>query len=327
MSRIFDALQRSERERSGANSTALPDGPELLKQAERYAASTWSDAAAAAVEESPNVAGSDLHVLLKNGMTLVDAPASVESAKPETPALDRQRDIFKEFPSLPVSISNHSRLVCLTDRESPTAEAVRLLGVRLKDFRRTKPLKKVLITSTIPQEGKSTVAANLACVLSYSSQQRTLLVEGDLRRPSLSAMFGVSSVPGICESLRGDISFERSIYRLENAGLWIWPAGHAPGNPLELLQSPKLPTLMDQLAANFDWIIIDSPPVLPLADTSIWMRLADGVLLVTRQGTTEKRQLQKGLEALDRKKLLGALLNGAVAPAYSHYYYLTSDQS
>ena len=77
---------------------------------------------------------------------------------------------------------------------------------------------------------------------------------------------------------------------------------------------------MEQLAAYFDWIIIDSPPVLPLADTSIWMRMADGVLLVTRQGTTQKRQLQKGLEALDQKKLLGALMNGAVASTYSGYY-------
>jgi Mrp family chromosome partitioning ATPase len=77
---------------------------------------------------------------------------------------------------------------------------------------------------------------------------------------------------------------------------------------------------MERLTAYFDWIIIDSPPVLPLADTSIWMRMADGVLLVTRQGTTQKRQLQKGLEALDQKKLLGALLNGAVASTYSGYY-------
>ncbi len=77
----------------------------------------------------------------------------------------------------------------------------------------------------------------------------------------------------------------------------------------------------------FDWIIIDSPPVLPLADTSVWMRLADGVLLVTRQGTTEKQQLQKGLVALDSTKLLGALLNGSMASAYSGYYYRSSSVS
>jgi Mrp family chromosome partitioning ATPase len=77
---------------------------------------------------------------------------------------------------------------------------------------------------------------------------------------------------------------------------------------------------MDQLAAWFDWIVIDSPPVLPLADTSIWSRLADGILLVTRKGATEKQQLQKGLEALEKSKLLGALVNSSENAAHSDYY-------
>jgi Mrp family chromosome partitioning ATPase len=81
--------------------------------------------------------------------------------------------------------------------------------------------------------------------------------------------------------------------------------------------------MMDQLSAWFDWIIIDSPPVMPLADTSVWMRLADGVLLVVREGITEKRQLLRGLEALERSKLIGALLNGSNRPARSDYYYYT----
>ncbi len=79
--------------------------------------------------------------------------------------------------------------------------------------------------------------------------------------------------------------------------------------------------MMDQLTAWFDWIIIDSPPVMPLADTSVWMRLADGILLVARQGTTEKRQLQRGLEAIEPKKLIGALLNGSKRRTSSDYYY------
>jgi Mrp family chromosome partitioning ATPase len=79
---------------------------------------------------------------------------------------------------------------------------------------------------------------------------------------------------------------------------------------------------MSQLTALFDWLIIDSPPILPLADTSVWSRLADGILLVARQGITEKRQLQRGLEALDRQKLIGALLNSSHSSATSdHYYY------
>jgi Mrp family chromosome partitioning ATPase len=112
-----------------------------------------------------------------------------------------------------------------------------------------------------------------------------------------------------------------SIYRLEAAGTWILPAGSSLGNPLELLQSGRLPGLMNQLASWFEWVIIDSPPVLPLADASVWMRSVDGVLLVTRQGTTEKRQLQRGLEAIEPKKLIGALMNSSKNPAHSEYYY------
>ena len=236
-------------------------------------------------------------------------------------------DILSRFESLSISLSPQSRLVCLHDREHPTAEALRLLAVRLRDLRQLRPLKKLLITSTIPQEGKSTIAANLACALAHVSDERTLLVEGDLRRPSLSQMFGIHNARGICEWLQDEDGSLSGVYHLDDAGLWILPSGGTSGNPLELLQSQRLPALMEQLAACFDWIIIDSPPVLPLADTSIWMRLADGILLVTRQGTTEKQQLQKGIEVLDSHKLLGALLNGTIASAYSGYYYRSSPPS
>jgi Mrp family chromosome partitioning ATPase len=99
------------------------------------------------------------------------------------------------------------------------------------------------------------------------------------------------------------------------------PAGKSPQNPLEVLQSTRLNSLTAQLSEWFDCILIDSPPVLPLADTSVWMRLSDGVILVTRQGVTEKKQLQKGLEAIDQQKLIGALVNCSHNSAHSHYYY------
>jgi Mrp family chromosome partitioning ATPase len=84
---------------------------------------------------------------------------------------------------------------------------------------------------------------------------------------------------------------------------------------------------MDQLAALFDWVIVDSPPVLPLADTSIWSQMVDGILLVTRHGTTEKRQLKRGLQAIESSKVIGALLNGSQASTYSSYYYTSSTVS
>ena len=133
-------------------------------------------------------------------------------------------------------------------------------------------------------------------------------------------------LPGLCEWLSGETPTIH-IYRLENLGVWMLPAGSAPQNPLELMQSGKLSPLMDQLEAWFDWIVIDSPPVLPLADTSLWSRLADGILLVTRKGTTEKQQLQRGLEAIEKSKLLGALVNSSANAAHSDYYQRYSSSS
>ena len=191
--------------------------------------------------------------------------------------------------------------------------------MRLRQLRQTRPLKKILITSTIPQEGKSTVAANLACTLARRKPHKTLLLEGDLRRPTIATRFGLGRLPGLSEWFRGE-GTAMNIYRLESLGLWVMPAGNAAENPLELMQSGKLSPLMEHLTAWFDWIVIDSPPVLPLGDTSIWARLADGILLVTRPGVTEKQQLQRGLEALEKTKLLGALVNDSTNAAHSDYY-------
>jgi capsular exopolysaccharide synthesis family protein len=214
----------------------------------------------------------------------------------------------------------------LTDNQSLAAEKFRFVGITLQHLRRDRPLKKVLITSSIPQEGKTTVSANLACALARTTQQRTLLIEGDVRRASLSQIFGVERIPGICEYLQGERNLVTSIYHLEGPGLWFLPAGTAPTNPLDLLQSDKLPALMDQLTRLFDWIVIDSPPLMPLADTSVWMRVSDGILLVTRQGISEKRQLERGLEALEPKKVIGALLNGSKRTLPSDYYYTTNQR-
>ena len=219
-----------------------------------------------------------------------------------------------------MSIVPDSKLVSITEKDSLAAEKFRFLAVRLRQLQQNRPLKKILITSTIPGEGKSMVAANLACTLARRRQQKTLLLDGDLRRPTLARQLGLGRIPGISEALQGSTDLIGSIYRLDALGLWILPAGNAPQNPLELMQSGKLAPLMEQLTAWFDWIVIDSPPVLPLADTSVWARLADGILLVSRQGKTEKQQLQRGLEAIESSKLLGAILNGSTNTVHTDYY-------
>jgi capsular exopolysaccharide synthesis family protein len=289
MSNIFDALQRAELENSGSEGSTLALASELLQAAEQK---------------------------LRDSAPIVEQPANRDAfdTDPAAPLEDLER-----CPVLAVSLREDSRLVSLGKEGSLGAEKFRFLAVRLRHLRQSRPLKKILITSSIPQEGKSTVAANLACTLAQRKPQKTLLLEGDLRRPNIASQFGLAKLPGLCEWLSGE-SQSINIYRLGSLGVWILPAGSTPQNPLELMQSGKLSPLMEQLEAWFDWIVIDSPPVLPLADTSLWSRLADGILMVTRKGTTEKQQLQRGLEAIDKSKLLGALVNSSANAAHSDYY-------
>jgi capsular exopolysaccharide synthesis family protein len=234
--------------------------------------------------------------------------------------------LANQLQATPISALPNNILVSVTQRQSLAAEKFRFLAVRLRQLQQAKTLKKVVITSTIPEEGKSMVAGNLACTMARKLQQRTLLLEGDLRRPTQCRQFGLGNVSGLGEWLRQEQVSRIPIYHLESIGLWVLPAGNVHENALELLQSGRLLQLMDQLNDWFDWIVIDTPPILPLADTSIWVRAADGALLVTRPGITEKQQLQRGLETIEKAKLLGALVNSSASAAHSSYhrYYHSS---
>jgi protein-tyrosine kinase len=315
MSQIFDALLRAETERSGSASATLADATELLRNAERQASSKWAPSTVIYANEE---ASSEAPVALVQEVDLRDT-GILDAGKDR--GLEGDPTIWSQFKTRKLSSSPNGRLVTLTTKASATSEAFRLLGVRLRDLRHTRPLKKLLLTSTVPQEGKSTVAANLACALAHKSGERVLLVEGDVWRPSLTALFELGTIPGLRDLLEEHGGLTEGIFHLEEAGIWMLPAGTTPATPLGLLQSQRLPVLMEQLSTLFDWVIIDSPPVLPMADTSIWTRFADGILLVVRQGTTEKQQLEKGVRALDSEKLIGALLNCSKASTYKSYYY------
>jgi capsular exopolysaccharide synthesis family protein len=319
MSQIFDALQRAESERAGSESPAPLQATDVLRRAERLMATKWQGQSTLGDTEGLGIDGLNLPAATQTAFQSHDGHTTAVSS--DSIKADDRLQILNQFKNLPFSVSPDSRLVSFTEQDSPASEAFRLLGVRLRDLARTRPLKRILITSTIPQEGKTTVAANLACTLARSTGQKILLIEGDIRRPALSSMLGLTGIPGISEWLRGEQKLANCIYQIADAGIWVMPAGASPQNPLEVLQSSKLNALMAQLSEWFDTVLIDSPPVLPLADTSVWMRLADGILLVARQGVTEKKQLQKGLEAIDPQKLLGALLNCSESSAHSHYYY------
>lgn len=225
-----------------------------------------------------------------------------------------------DFPSVEVSVARSSRLVFLTEPESLAAEKFRFLGVRMRQLQQSRSLKRVLVTSTIAEEGKSLVSANLAGVLTRRKKQKVLLIEGDLRRPVLAQQFGLGSLNGLAEWLQSDSQALTNIYHLEEPDFWFMPAGHPPTSPLELMQSGRLATLMAQATNLFDWIIVDSPPLLPLADTTVWARVTDGALLVVREGKTEKAPLQRGLEMLKKADLLGVVVNACSNANHRNYY-------
>ena len=204
------------------------------------------------------------------------------------------------------------------------AEKFRLLRARLRNLRERRQIQKLVITSAVPNEGKTLVAMNLAVCLAKHTNEKILLLEGDLRKPMLGEHLGIKALPGVGQWwASADEPFSKFIYRFDDLQLWILPAGSAPEDPVNILQSSRFLELYEQLSTCFDWIIIDAPPLLPMADVSFWSRQADGLLLVVREGMTPKTILQKGLDTLDNPKVIGVVLNDAhqVESSYYHHYY------
>ena len=304
MSRLFDALQRAGTEQSGV------EYPDLVSMATEVFESEPGETARQ--PEAPEAKQLEMPELV------VAEPVSAKESIDETASRSEL-----EFPSLNVSVAPNSRLVFFAEPDSLPTEKFRFLGVRLRQIQQNRRLKKVLVTSSIPEEGKSLVSANLAGVLARR-KQRVLLIEGDLRRPVLSQQFGLGRLAGLGEWLQSDHQTISNIYRLADFNFWMMPAGNPPSNPLELMQSGKLSRLMENIATLFDWIIVDSPPLLPLADTTVWQRITEGTLLVARVGKTEKAQLQRALELVKKSDLLGIVLNSSDESHHKSYYHYYS---
>lgn len=260
--------------------------------------------------------------------TLLDPDTFLSAAPPTTPRPQPVVPTVAEMPwddikAIPVAAGEDSRVVALMETNHLGAEKFRLLRVRLRNLREHRQLRSLVITSAVPNDGKTLVAMNLAVALSKHTDEKILLLEGDLRKPMSAQRLGINGVPGLGEWARHDEHISRFIYRFEQMQLWILPAGSPPDNPVTILQSPRFLDSYEQLARAFDWIIIDAPPLIPMADVSYWSRHADGLLLVVRRGKTPKPILKKGLETLDNPKLVGVVLNDVeeVESSYYHNYY------
>ncbi len=181
--------------------------------------------------------------------------------------------------------------------------------------------RSVVITSTGPGEGKTVVATNLAVALAQAGQ-RVLLVDADMRKPRVHTVFDRSQEPGLSNVLVGNAKASEAVHTTAVPGLWVMPAGLHPPNPAELLGSKRFKDFMSSLAQHFDWVVIDTPPVMAVTDASVVAHLATGVLFVVGAEMTSRHAGQRALEQLEqaRAKFIGAVLNRVDLQHNSYYY-------
>jgi capsular exopolysaccharide synthesis family protein len=207
-------------------------------------------------------------------------------------------------------------------RQAVVSEEFRSLRSGLQLMRKRHSLRKLLITSPLPQEGKTFTAANLAQAFARQPDSRVLLVDGDLRVSALHGVLGAPPVPGLSEYLAGDAEVSSVLQRGSANNFFFIPGGEKPANPTELLGNGRFELLMNRLAPAFDWIILDSPPVLPVSDARLLAQFCDGVLMLIRAGVTSSDLARKACHEFPKSQLLGVVLNYAeFQPGHNYYYY------
>lgn len=295
MSRIQEALRKAEAAKASSSRVS-----EFLKPAESTDRGTLNEEGATCREQ----------VVPRR-----DSPETFNSLRFEHLRNQCNMPGWKLDPDNVVFCARPSLAVC--------AEQFRTIRTRLYQIRELNPIRVLLITSSLPQEGKSFVALNLAHALVRERERRALLIDADLRIPTLHANMGAPSAPGLTEYLRGTADELSILQGDRQSDLFFIPAGSPVSEPAELLCSRRLEVLVDRLSPLFDWIIFDAPPILPVSDANLVAKHCDGVIFVVRAGSTSYELSRLGCQELRERNLLGVILNRAEAGepygAYSYY--------
>jgi protein-tyrosine kinase len=203
-------------------------------------------------------------------------------------------------------------------------EQFRMLRSKLGLMQKQRGVKTILITSTVPQEGKTFTASGLVGVFAQEPGKRILLIDADLRKARSGSNFGLNisaTNAGLSEVLRGNVKLQNALLTSMNPEFCFLPAGPFPSNPSELLSSPILEQALNAAAQSFDWIVIDSPPVLSLSDTSLLAPLCDAVVLVVRANSTPYKLVEDTINRIGRDRICGVVLNRQKQINSSRYYY------
>lgn len=221
-----------------------------------------------------------------------------------------------------VDAGDVSRIVGFSGPTTPAADRFRLLRMRLRSLRSIAPLKTILVTSPLPQDGKSTVSMNLAMALTEKGSKKVLLIDFDLHRGSASEQLHLDDISGVSECLQSNADPLALIRRVDPFGFYALSRGNCSSEiPSELLLPSAVTPLFSAIAPEFDLVVVDSPPVLPLTDALSLAQCTDGTLLVARAGKTPTKAVEEAIELLGRKSLVGVLLNGTDDGRKGYYNY------
>jgi capsular exopolysaccharide synthesis family protein len=236
--------------------------------------------------------------------------------------LENLEACIQSAPRIPFTPLGDALLVNPDKPRDAPAEEFRSLRTRLNHMQTVQPLHTLVVTSASPAEGKSFTAANLALTQAQLAEHRVLLVDFDFRRPTVDKVFQVPIAPGMTNYLQGTASFSEVIRRVGDSNLYLITAGDPVTNPLELLNLKECASLLAEVRSHFDWVILDSPPLLFAADGNLLATMCDGTILVVRIGTTTFDSVSRALQSLCENNVLGIVVNGARrGELYSKYNY------
>ncbi len=298
-----------------------------------------------ALQKAESERGSDLHRRPEQSVPVAvadyDVPSPVmDSARPQP----RMLDAFETRPVTPIVAASAvqakpwspdlRQLPSLLER-GPAVEQFRSLRSRIYELREIKPLKSILVSSAMPQEGKSFVATNLAISLARNKNAKVLLIDGDMRRYTIHQMLGCEAEPGLADYLAGRSTIDEVMQRPEASSitaaagtrsgglssLTLIAGGKGGDRAADLSNNNRFGELIADVSPAFDWVIIDSSPVLPVSDAVNLARACDGVLLVARAGVTEYSDAQRALHEFGGANVLGFVLNAVETPPQVDTYY------
>jgi protein-tyrosine kinase len=306
MSRLEEALKRSG---TGGPFGTDGDEPPAAATAPEMPA---SEALAPSAEVSPAL--------------LLRPPGAQETATPSgrasSPPFDQAASLTNELGPVATAAGVAEKVVVDADTNPASVEQYRRLAAVLHHAQNERGLRVIMVTSALPGEGKTLTASNLALTLSESYQRRVLLVDADLRRPSVHQLFALPSLSGLSDGLRAVEDRKLTLVEVSTR-LTVLPAGRPDPDPMSVLTSSRMQYVLDEAREKFDWVIVDTPPVGLMPDAHLLAAMVDGAVLIVGAGMSPHRAVAKAAEVIGRERILGVVLNRVTEGAMSHdgYYY------